>query len=174
MVPLDTCFFIFILLFGIMGALRGWAKEMLVFFSIVLALAMRLIFTEYVPIASEFLNRPPMEQFYAYSGLIVLMAVAGYAGPAISHRLAHGSARETLQDVMLGFIIGVINGYLIVGSIWYFLDAAGYGVVGIVPPSPGSMADALSSLYLPPVWLTDASLLATFSVASVFVIIVLV
>lgn len=174
MVPLDTCFFVFVILFGIMGALRGWAKEMLVFFSVVLALAMRLIFTEYVPVARDFLTRPPLEQFYVYSGLIILISVAGYAGPAVSGRLARGSARETLQDVMLGFIIGALNGYLIVGSIWYFLDAAGYGVVGIVPPSPGSMADALVSLYLPPVWLTDATLLTLFSVASVFVIIVLV
>ncbi len=174
MMPLDTCFFIFILLFGIMGALRGWAKEMLVLFSIVLALAMRLIFTKYVPFASEFLNRPPMEQFQVYSGLIVLMAIAGYAGPAVSGRLARGSARETLQDVLLGFIVGAINGYLIVGSIWYFLDAANYDVVGIIPPASGSLAEALATMYLPPIWLTDAMLLTAFSVAAVFVIIVLV
>lgn len=174
MVPLDTFLFVFVLLFGMMGALRGWSKEMLVLFSVILGLAIRLIFSQYVPIAKEFFDRPPVEQFYLYSGLIILMAVSGYAGPAFSGRLAGVSARETLQDVMLGFIIGALNGFLIIGSIWYFLDAAGYGILGIAPPPANSMAEAFASSYLPPLWLSDAVLLTAFSVSSVFVIIVLV
>ncbi len=174
MVPLDTVLWAFVFLFGLMGALRGWSKEMLVLFSVVAALAMRLIFTQYVPFVRDFFDRPPVQQFYLYSGLLTLMAIAGYAGPAVSGRLAHVSARETLQDILLGFIIGAINGFLIAGSIWYFLDAAGYGVLGISPPPPGSMAAALASGYLPPLWLTDAALLTAFSFASVFVLIVLV
>jgi uncharacterized membrane protein required for colicin V production len=174
MMPLDTALFAFVLLFALMGALRGWSKEMLVLFSVVLALAMRLIFSQYVPIAREFFDRPPVEQFYLYSGLIILMTIGGYAGPAVSGRLAGVSARETLQDVMLGFIIGAINGFLIVGSIWYFLDAAGYGILGIAPPQPDSLAAVVASRYLPPLWLSDAILLTVFAFASVFVIIVLV
>jgi uncharacterized membrane protein required for colicin V production len=174
MMPLDTALFTFVLLFGLMGALRGWSKEMLVLFSVILALAVRLIFSQYVPIAREFFDRPAVEQFYIYSGLIILMAIAGYAGPAVSGRLAGVSARETLQDIMLGFIIGALNGFLIVGSIWYFLDAAGYGVLGIAEPAPGSLAAVMASKYLPPLWLSDAVLLTVFSFASVFVIIVLV
>lgn len=174
MVPLDTALFAFVLLFGLMGALRGWSKEMLVLFSVILALSMRLIFGNYVPVAKDFFGRPPVEQFYLYSGLIILMAVGGYAGPAVSGRLANVSAREKLQDVLLGFIIGAINGFLIVGSIWYFLDAAGYGILGVSPPPPNSMAAAFASTYLPPVWLSDAVLLTAFSFSSVFVIIVLV
>lgn len=174
MVPLDTVLWTFVFLFGLMGALRGWSKEMLVLFSVVVALAMRLIFTEYVPFVRDFFARPPVQQFYLYSALLVLMTIAGYAGPAVSGRLAHASARETLQDILLGFIIGAINGFLIVGSIWYFLDAAGYNIMGISPPPPESMAAALANNYLPPLWLTDAALLTAFSFASVFVIIVLV
>jgi len=174
MVPLDTCLFAFILIFGMMGALRGWSREILVLFSVILALAMRLIFTQYVPIARDFFNRPADEQFYIYSGLIILMAVAGYAGPAVSGRLGRVGARETLQDVLLGFIVGAVNGFLIVGSIWYFLDAAGYELMGITAPAADSMAAALASTYLPPVWLSDAILLTVFSLASVFVIIVVV
>jgi uncharacterized membrane protein required for colicin V production len=166
--------FAFVLLFGMMGALRGWTKEILVLFSVIVALAMRLIFTQYVPFVKVFFQRPPVEQFYLYSALIVVMAVAGYAGPAVSGRLAGASARETLQDVMLGFIIGAINGFLIVGSIWYFLDAANYNILGISAPPPDSTAAILASHYLPPVWLSDAVLLTAFSFAAVFVIIVLV
>lgn len=174
MVPLDTVLWAFILLFGLIGALRGWSKEMLVLFSVVVALAMRLIFTEYVPVIGDLFDRSAEEQFYMYSGVLILMAVGGYAGPAVSHKLAHASARDTLQDMLLGFIVGAVNGFLIAGSIWYFLDAAGYDVLGIYPPLPGSPAAVLASTYLPPLWLTDAMLLTAFSVASVFVIIVLV
>ncbi len=174
MVPLDTVLWAFVLLFGAMGALRGWSKEMLVLFSVVVALAMRLIFTEYVPFINDLFDRPPVQQFYMYSGLVILMAVGGYAGPAVSHKLAHASARDTLQDMLLGFIIGTVNGFLIVGSIWYFLDSAGYDILGIYPPLPGSPAAVLASTYLPPLWLSDAILLTAFSFASVFVIIVLV
>lgn len=171
---MDTFLFVFVLLFGLMGALRGWSKEMLVLFSIILGLAIKLIFSEYVPIASDFFDRPPVEQFYLYSTLIVLMAISGYAGPAVSGRLAGVSARETLQDIMLGFIVGAINGFLIVGSIWYFLDAAGYGILGIAPPPPNSVAEVLVNTYLPPIWLSDAVLLTAFSFSAVFLVIVLV
>jgi len=174
MVPLDTFLWAFVLLFGLMGALRGWSKEMLVLFSVIVALAMRLIFTEYVPFVKGLFNRPAREQFYIYTGLVALLAVAGYAGPVVSGRLARASARETLQDILLGFIIGAVNGYLIIGSIWYFLDAAGYGILGIAEPAPNSIAAALAASYLPPLWLTDPVLLTIFAFASVFVLIVLV
>jgi uncharacterized membrane protein required for colicin V production len=174
MVPLDTFLWAFVLFFGLIGALRGWSKEMLVLFSVVVALAMRLIFSKYVPIVRDLFDRPPVQQFYMYTGLLVLMTVAGYAGPVVSGRLASASARETLQDILLGFIIGAINGYLIMGSIWYFLDAAGYGIWGVAQPAPNTIAATLAAQYLPPLWLTDAVLLTVFSFASVFVIIVLV
>jgi hypothetical protein len=67
-----------------------------------------------------------------------------------------------------------VNGYLIVGSIWYFLDAAKYGIWGIAEPAPGSIAATLAAEYLPPSWLSDPILLTVFAFASVFVIIVLV
>jgi len=174
MVPLDTFLWASILLFGLMGALRGWSKEMLVLFAVVVSLAMRVIFTEYVPFIRDLFEGPPVQQFYIYTGLLLLMTIAGYAGPAMSGRLASASARETLQDIVLGFIIGAVNGYLIVGSIWYFLDAAGYGIWGVAQPAPNTIAAALAAKYLPPLWLSNAALLTVFAVASVFVIIVLV
>lgn len=174
MVPLNIVLWVLILIFGLMGALRGWGKEVLVLFSVIVALAMRLIFSQYVPFVKDLLDRPPIEQFYIYSILIILMAVAGYAGPVISARLAGKAAREKLQDFLLGFIIGALNGYLIVGSIWYFLHVANYGIWGIQPPVAGSAAETLANNYLPLLWLSDPLLLTIFVLASVFVVIVIV
>ncbi len=173
MVPLDSVLLGFIVVFGLMGALRGWHKEILVLFSIVVALSLRLIFGTYVPFVRDILNRPPLEQFYIYTGLLVFLAVAGYAGPVVSARLAGKGGREKLQDVLLGFILGAVNGYLIVGTIWYFLHQAGYGVWNIQPPLAGSNA-AVMVQYLPLMWLSDPLLLTIFVLSAVFLVIVLV
>jgi uncharacterized membrane protein required for colicin V production len=173
-VPLNIVLWGFVLVFGLMGALRGWGKEVLVLFSVIVALSMRLIFSKYVPFIRDILARPPLEQFYIYGALLIFMTIAGYAGPVVSARLAGKAAREKLQDFLLGFIIGAVNGYLIVGSIWYFLHVANYGIWGIQPPSAGSAAEALAAGYLPPSWLSDPLLLTVFVLASVFVVIVIV
>ena len=174
MMPLSTVLWGFILIFGLMGALRGWAKEILVSFSIIVALSMRLIFSQYVPFIKDVLARPPMEQFYIYTALIVFMAIAGYAGPAVSARLAGKAAREKLQDILLGFIVGAFNGYMIVGTIWYFLHLAGYGIWNIQAPAADTTSYIVATQYLPLVWLSDPLLLTAFVLSAVFLVIVLV
>ena len=75
MVPLNIVFWVLVLIFGMVGALRGWAKEILVSFSIILALFLRLVFGSYVPFLRDVLNRTPLEQFYMYTSLVIIMAV---------------------------------------------------------------------------------------------------
>jgi uncharacterized membrane protein required for colicin V production len=173
MMPLDAVFWLLVTVFGVMGALRGWAKEVLVSFSVIVALFLRLVFSKYVPFAENFLTRlPAIEQFYLYGVLVILMAVVGYAGPVVSARLAGKAAREKLQDVLLGAILGGLNGYLIIGTLWYFLHAANYGVLGIQAPAVGSTAEILASEYLILAWLSDPMLLTIVAFAFVFVLIV--
>ena len=173
MIPINTVFWGLIIIFGLMGALRGWAKEILVSFSVMVALFLRLVFSKYVPFVREFLaTRNSLELFYIYSGVVIAMALIGYAGPVVSARLAGKAAREKLQDILLGFVIGALNGYLIGGVIWQFLDSAGYGILGILPPLPGSPAEMMVTRYLPLVWLTDPLLLTIVAVSFVFVLIV--
>ena len=66
-------------------------------------------------------------------------------------------AREKLQDALLGFVVGAFNGYLLVGSLWYFLHEANYPYPQLIlPPEPGKMLGdtALTLLkYAPPRWL---------------------
>jgi len=174
MMPLSTVLWGFVLVFGLMGALRGWAKEILVLFSIVVALSIRLIFSQYVPFIKDVLNRPPIEQFYIYTVLVIFMAVAGYAGPVVSARLAGKAMREKLQDILLGFMVGAFNGYLIVGTIWYFLHNANYGILDIQPPVEGTTSYLVATQYLPLMWLSDPLLLTIFVLSAVFLVIVLV
>lgn len=173
MMSLNTVFWIFVLMFGLIGALRGWGKEILVTFSIIVALALRLVFSKYVPFLKDLLaNRTPVEQFYIYTALMILMVIAGYAGPVVSARLAGKAAREKLQDILLGFVLGALNGYLVIGSIWYFLHLADYSFAWVDPPT--GTAELFAQLYLPLQWLTDPWLLTVFVLSAVFLVIVLV
>lgn len=174
MMPLSSVLWGFVMIFGLMGALRGWAKEILVSFSVIVALAMRLIFSKYVPFVRDILNRPPIEQFYVYGALIIFMAIAGYAGPVVSARLAGKAAREKLQDILLGFVVGAFNGYMIVGTLWYLLHNASYGIWDIQPPIEGTTSYMVATQYLPLIWVTDPLLLTIFVLSAVFLVIVLV
>ena len=44
MIPIQTVFVGLIILFGLIGALRGWAKELLVTFSVILARFIEMVF----------------------------------------------------------------------------------------------------------------------------------
>ena len=56
MVPLETVFLGLVLFFAIIGALRGWAKELLVIFSVVLARFIEFVALVYVPVLSTSLQ----------------------------------------------------------------------------------------------------------------------
>ncbi len=173
MMPINTFFWMMIAVFALVGAMRGWDRESLVTFSAIVALFLRMVFSTYVPFVREFLNsRSPTGQFQIYSMLIIFMAFVGYAGPVLSTRLAPKASSKKVQDTLLGGVIGALNGYLIVGSIWYFLHAAGYGQFGILPPPEGSIAYIIATKYLPPVWLSPVLLLITVALSFVFVLIV--
>ncbi|MCX7682855.1 MAG: hypothetical protein N2508_12980 [Anaerolineae bacterium] len=170
MIPLNVVFWVSVLIFAMIGSLRGWNREILVSFSIILALFLRLVFSTYVPFFRDLLNRPPVEQFYIYTVLVTVMALIGYAGPAASGRLAKAAAREKVQDFLLSSVVGAINGYLIVGTIWYFLHVAGYGIWGITAPPPGSAAMSLANS-LPPALLSPPLLLTIVAVSFVYVLV---
>ena len=55
---------------------------------------------------------------------------------------SRGDGRSNLQESMLGALVGGINGYLIWGSLWYFMDINNYPLApAVIAPSPGSPSD---------------------------------
>lgn len=53
MVTLNFLFWFLIVLFGFIGAMRGWAKELLVTFSTILAMAFIQLLQKYIPLFSS-------------------------------------------------------------------------------------------------------------------------
>jgi hypothetical protein len=50
MMSIVYVFWMYVVLFGVIGAMRGWAKELLVAFSVILALALNHVLRKYIPI----------------------------------------------------------------------------------------------------------------------------
>ena len=129
MVPLHTVFGALLVLFGLIGGLRGWAKELIVAFSVFLALFVQHVLLTFLqPLSKVFCNLAPDSQFYTRTVIFILITVFGYASPTIVSKIGARVARERLQDILLGFFIGLLNGFLIVGTVVAFLDMSYYGV----------------------------------------------
>jgi len=180
MISINVMLGIFIILFALAGAMRGWAKEMLVTFSVILAMFTLSVLESFVPFFKESLETmTPESVFYMKSGILAGLVFAAYQTPKIP-RLAASERflRHLLQDTLLGFILGAINGYLVFGTLWYYLDATGY------PFSSVSAPDALTQTgqaalrwieYLPPAWLMSTpTIYIAVAVCFIFVLVVLI
>lgn len=176
MITLNVFFWLMIIITSTIGSMRGWAKELMVTFSVIVALFILEVLAEFVPPARPFLTTPGEVSFWANTVFLIGLSYFGYQSPNIPKLGGARFARERLQDSLFGLVLGAINGYLIVGSIWHFMVQAGYPYPEIVlPPNPGSASfDAVQGLIesLPPVWLTGPSLYFAVAISFAFVVIV--
>ena len=53
MMSIIYVFWMYVVLFAIIGWMRGWAKELLVSFSVILSLALNHVIRKYVPLAAD-------------------------------------------------------------------------------------------------------------------------
>jgi hypothetical protein len=185
MIPIHTVFGGLLVLFALIGSLRGWAKEIIVSFSVILALFVEHVLLTFVPpITVLYNNLPPQSRFYTRAVLFVIITIFGYASPSVVAQLASKVARERLQDLLLGFFLGLINGFLVVGTLLSFLSAANYGVPpdqppgvggigGIVPPAAGSPTANLTT-FLPPELIAKSNAVLYIGVAAAFVFVIVV
>lgn len=176
MIPIQTVFFGLVLLFGIIGGLRGWAKELLVSFSVILARFIEMVLVEHVPVISGSLQALRADDaktwFYVRAMLFVVIVAFGYATTIISTMLGTRARKEKLQDTLLGFFLGGINGFLIIGILWGFLHVKEYGMWGITAPSTPQALGIIP--YLPLEWMQGPALLVAVAIAFAFVLIVFI
>jgi len=200
MISILSVFWMFVILFGLIGAMRGWAKELLVIFSIVLGLFLIYVletFTAFIvpfedilgqvenlsPLASfETLPVPIQDelkvQFWTRGAIIGILAFFGYQTPRLA-ALREKARREKIQDVLLGAVLGLGSGFFIVGTLWWYMAAAHYPFgPEIMPPQPGTpLGDAALSLlkYFPPVFASNQfGLFFAVVIAFMFVLVVFI
>ena len=96
-------------------------------------------------------------------------------GSARAHEKAKAQnklfARERLADSLLGVFLGALNGYLIIGTLWWFLIESNYPFPKyITKPTP----DPAIIAYLPPDLLGIPVIFFAIAVAFLFVIVVFI
>lgn len=158
MISIHVLLWIFILLFAIVGAIRGWAKELLVTFAVILGLFSINILENHVAFFKTIMDTSSdAAVFWIHTGIIVGLVFFGYQTPRLQRLADSGRfARNVLQDTLIGGILGAVNGYLIFGSIWYYLNAASYPFTFVTAPDPTTLngVAAINWIeFLPPSWL---------------------
>jgi len=176
MVTLDAFFWMLVFIFAIVGLMRGWAKEVLVSFSVVLGLFIITLLQQFEPgIITALSTNNSTTLFWFRILLIGVLVFFGYQTPNITRLAATNRfVREKLQDSLLGLFLGAVNGFMIVGTMWFFLNAAQYPFPSIIsPPTPDSNAAQLLAL-MPPEWLGIPVIYFAIALAFIFVLVVFV
>ena len=154
MIALDTLFWVMVVFFALIGALRGWTREaiamaglMLSLFALDLASSTSLINllidtnVDYTvltntAILSDYNNDVAVDtinattlatlqrEYYILMAIHLLIAFFAYQGPTLAggrvgERLR---VRDSVQNWLLGLLLGGVNGYLIFGTLWSFLE----------------------------------------------------
>jgi hypothetical protein len=177
MIGLYALFWIFVFLFAVIGAVRGWAKEVLVSFSAILAIFIIVLLTTYVPFMKPDSGMSASTRFDIQLLVIIILVIFGYLTPRVRGMVGDRLARQRFADILLGMVIGALNGYLIVGTIWYYMNAANYPIGFITGPNPDTEVgraalDLLNNLppnYLVPPWIYFAVAIAFIFVVVVFI-----
>jgi len=176
-VSLYALFWIFVAIFAVIGAVRGWAKEVLVTFSAILSIFIVTLLTTYVPFMKPDSGMSASTRFYIEMFVVIMMVVFGYLTPKVRGVIGDRLVRQRFADILLGLVIGALNGYLIVGTIWYYMDAANYPISFITGPNPDTEAGmaAINLLQnMPPTYLVPPWIYFAVAVAFIFVVVVFI
>jgi hypothetical protein len=179
MASLSFVFFFLIGIFALIGSLRGWAKEILVTFSVILAIFIVFILQGIVPgLMNSLTPAGTAAFFWLRAGILAVLVFFGYQTPSLPKIGGQRFARERLQDVLLGLFLGALNGFLVAGALWYYMKEAGYPFPTMIrPPVQGDpFTDAAYRLYpwLAPAWLKGNVLYIAVALAFVFVIVMFI
>ena len=174
MMSIVYLFWMYVILFAIIGGMRGWAKELLVSFSVILSLALNHVLRKYVPVAQT-LAETDQALFWVRTIILGVLVYFGYQTVVSIPHLASRAARERLQDTLFGVIVGALNGYFVAGSVLYYMHIANYPFPQIISkPTDQTLLQTVNQmmLYMPPQLLGEPGIYFAIILAFVFVIVV--
>ncbi len=174
MMSIVYVFWMYVILFGVIGAMRGWAKELLVAFSVVLSLSLNHVLRKYIPLARDLADTDP-SLFWVRTIILLVLVYFGYQTVVSIPHLASRATRERLQDTLFGAILGGLNGYLVSGSILYYVHIADYSFQKVIlKPTDPALLETVNEmmLYMPPQLLGEPGIYFAIILAFVFVLVV--
>jgi len=176
MMSIVSIFWMFVFVFAFVGAMRGWVKELLVSFSAITALAVNLLLEKYIPLV-KILDPASSSLFWIRTLILMTLVYFGYQTVVSIPRLASKATRDRLQDSLFGAVIGAFNGYLVIGSLLFYIHMANYPYPNVMSPAtdPVIVASIDAMLkYMPPRFLGEPSIYFIVIIILIFIIVVFV
>jgi uncharacterized membrane protein required for colicin V production len=173
MIALVMVFLVFLIFFGFIGASRGWAKEVLVIASVILALAVITLLEDLLKLDQMIKN--DVVWYWIRMFILFTLVLFGYQSPKVQRISKATEKRAQIGDWILGFLMGMISGYFVVGTAWYFSNEAGYPLINeFIRPPAANFAEATERVLaiLPPTWL-DTPLAVFVAVVFIFVFVII-
>lgn len=160
MSPIEVFWITLTFIFCLLGAARGYPKELGVTTMALVGIFMLEQFLDNIisffdaqigpVIGIQIQNRPDSNLwlFVIYAGLFLAIVFASYAGRTFAFE---GKPAGGRIGTLLNLGVGLFNGYLINGTLWHYLDKYGYPVQrwGLVRPELTPLAQEMVQ-YLPP------------------------
>lgn len=177
MIELSTFLYLMVALFGVIGYMRGFSKEFVALAGILLALFVLVEFEGFFDTLGR--GSGSEQVFYVKALFLLVVTFFAYETPperiTPSRRRGGRDNRDAWQNRILGVLLGGLNAYLVIGSLWYFMDQLGYPLSpGVTTPPPDSRSAAMVAT-LPLVWMQEGNLLTIFVVAMfLFILIALI
>jgi uncharacterized membrane protein required for colicin V production len=175
MMSIVYLFWMYVVLFAVIGWMRGWAKELLVAFSVILSLMLNHLIRTYVPIAKN-LDNGDHSLFWVRVTILVVLVYFGYQTVVSIEHLASRARSERLQDRLFGAFLGAVNGYLVSGSVLYYIYLTDFTVVKniISKPTDQELLRTVTDMmaFMPPTLLGEPGIYFAIVLAFVFVLVV--
>lgn len=174
MMSIIYVFWMYVLLFAVIGGMRGWAKELLVAFSVILSLALNHVIRKYIPLAAN-LPQTDASLFWVRTIILLVLVYFGYQTVISIQHLAGKARSEKLQDTLFGAFLGGINGYLVAGSVLYYIHIADYAFQQVIlKPTDPVLLEKVNQmmLYMPPQVLGEPGIYFAVILCMVFVLVV--
>ncbi len=182
--PIEVLWGIIILVFIMVTLVRGYQRELGITILLLLVLFVELYFGDRI---ESILVNKVFKQVFAlfnvkntetlqnfllvvtYQSLLLVVLFLGYEGRTLSFP---GAPRPGMEGVLISIFIGAVNGWLVTGTIWYYLDKYNYPYLvewGILKPEWTKTAQVLMK-YLPPrLFEGRPEVLAVFAALLIFI-----
>jgi uncharacterized membrane protein required for colicin V production len=156
MIAIEIVFLVIVALFGVIGLMRGWRKEIIATAGITLAIFADAKFGKAI---MGFLGEKAtnLHRFILKSSFFIIIAFFSYQGPSLARIVKIGRSWERknieIAEAFLSTVVGLINGYLIAGGIWYYLYKQDYPLPPNIFRTPLSETAEHIIRYLPQSWM---------------------
>ncbi|MCA9882539.1 MAG: hypothetical protein KC708_06195 [Anaerolineae bacterium] len=135
MIQLSSFMWATAIFFGVMGFLRGWTRELIAMAGVLLAIFALFQFDSFLR-STVFVLMDPSQSFWIQAMIFIIFVFIVYNANGVDEQ--QRSQEFDLQESLLGSIAGLVNGYLVGGTLWYFLDINEYPIPQVLAPALNS------------------------------------